>query len=176
MKKILLFTLLVCITFFAFSMGESINPQEKGTGMIYGNINAPDGLNGLTVYSYDDVNVEGPFMSPPKATTFENGNFIVENIKPGRYYIPYFVSGGEQYFLTTGMSAAQLRRKVFIVKSSGVHFVGCLKITKKPGVLFFDSGQFYIKKAYTPGRKTILRHLIKQAKGTGWDKRMKRYL
>jgi hypothetical protein len=113
-----------------------------------------------------------PFKSPPQSHTYNNGNFFFENLTPGKYYLASFMSGNNAfYFNYSGIKDEDFLKKVAIdIKPGTVVYFGSYEVT---GIErnFFKSDTFDIKRSKKPGRKTILKHLQKATKGTGWDKR-----
>jgi hypothetical protein len=139
----------------------------------YGNITLPDNKVITRVMLYKvGVVYAPPFKSPPQSHTYTNGNFFFENLKPGKYFIMGFMSGNNAfYFNYTGLSKEEFLKKAAVeIKPGSVTYLGSYQVT---GITdnFLKSDTFDIKASKTPGKATILKHLIKAAKGTGWDKR-----
>ena len=115
-----------------------------------------------------------PFKSPPKAHTYNNGNFFFENIRPGKYYLQGFMSGSLD-FTFTFRSKEELDRAAFLVRPGELHYVGSYEVTgMKNG--FFSPGSFDIERVQRPDKEKIFREIMEAAAGTGWDKRIEKYL
>jgi hypothetical protein len=139
---------------------------------LYGNIKLPEGnITNVMLYKVGVVYAP-PFKSPPKGHVYTNGNFLFENLAPGKYFLVGFMSGRNAfYFNYRGLEKEEFIKEVAIdVKPGSVVYAGSYAVT---GIdhNFIKSDTFEIKRTDKPSRKTILRHLAQAAAGTGWDAR-----
>ena len=139
----------------------------------YGNITLPDNkvITRVILYKVGEVYAP-PFKSPPQSHTYTNGNFFFEDLTPGKYYLASFMSGNNAfYFNYRGLKDEEFLNEVAIdIKPGSVVYLGSYHVT---GIErnFLKSDTFDIKRSKKPAKTTILKHLQKAAKGTGWDKR-----
>ncbi|WP_455198783.1 hypothetical protein [Kaarinaea lacus] len=167
---IVLFSILLTGCFGAASIRPVSGP---GSSAAFGNITLPGNkvITRVILYKVGEVYAP-PFKSPPQSHTYNNGNFFFENLSPGKYYLASFMSGNRHfYFNFSGIDEKEFLEKVAIdIKAGSVNYLGSYEVT---GITdnFFASDTFDIKASKKPGPKTILDHLIKATKGTGWDKR-----
>jgi hypothetical protein len=143
----------------------------------YGNITMPVGnITSVLLNKVGEIYAP-PFKSPPQSHAYTNGNFFFENLTPGKYFLMGFMSGQEVfYFNYQGIDEAKFLNEVAIdVKPGSVTYLGSFEVT---GIdrNFFKSDTFDIKPSKTPSRSTILKYLIKETQGTGWDARIERAL
>lgn len=154
------------------SVKQAYGPEAA---VAYGNITLPAGnITKVMLYKVGEVYAP-PFKSPPEGHAYTNGNFFFENLEPGKYFLMGFMSGQEAfYFNYRGMSEEQFIKKAAVnVKPGGVVYLGSYKVT---GIdrNFIRSDTFDIKRSETPGRDTILGHLIEATKGTDWESRFRK--
>jgi hypothetical protein len=76
-------------------------PSATGA-MIYGSLELPAGVRDqiqwLIIYKVGEVYAP-PFKSPIKARVFPNGDFYMENVTPGSYFVHDVVAGFEAFYL-----------------------------------------------------------------------------
>ncbi len=85
------------------SGGGSIQPASSSeAAMVYGHLDLPqqvrDEIQWIHVYNLGEVYAP-PFKKPPAVRFFPNGDFFVENVKPGKYYVHHVVAGFEAFYL-----------------------------------------------------------------------------
>lgn len=88
---------------FACASGPgSIQPPTDTGAMLYGSLELPaevrDQIQWLIVYKLGEVYAP-PFKSPIKARVFPNGDFYMENVSPGRYFVHDAVANFEAFYL-----------------------------------------------------------------------------
>jgi hypothetical protein len=70
--------------------------------MIYGSLELPAGVRDqiqwMIIYKVGEVYAP-PFKSPIKARVFPNGDFYMENVTPGTYFVHDVVAGFEAFYL-----------------------------------------------------------------------------
>lgn len=80
----------------------SIEPPSATRAMIYGSLDLPaevrDQIQWLIIYKVGEVYAP-PFKSPIKARVFPNGDFYMENVTPGTYFVHDVVAGFEAFYL-----------------------------------------------------------------------------
>jgi hypothetical protein len=119
----------------------SIQPPSETGAMLYGSVELPeqvrDGVQWLIVYEVGVVYAP-PFKSPIKARVFPNGDFYMENVSPGKYFVHDVVADFEAFYLyPPSMSDAKdvaLKHAVDVAPGS-VTYLGRYRIHQwKPGV------------------------------------------
>ncbi|HEX5065354.1 MAG TPA: hypothetical protein VFY49_04515 [Myxococcota bacterium] len=192
-------------------------PSETGA-MLYGSVELPaevrDEIQWLIVYKVGEVYAP-PFKSPIKARVFPNGDFYMENVSPGQYFVHDVVANFEGFYLyPPSMSDAKdvaLKHAVDVAPGS-VTYLGRYRIHQwKPGVqsklspqvgsvrflsnppgagssplpnfmnqqsaLAPGAGMFSLE--FTRSKKDeqrVLRAILGEVKGTGWDARVEKKL
>jgi hypothetical protein len=76
-------------------------PSETGA-MLYGSLELPvevrDQIHWMIIYKVGEVYAP-PFKSPIKARVFANGDFYIENVAPGSYFVHDVVANFEAFYL-----------------------------------------------------------------------------
>jgi hypothetical protein len=118
-----------------------IQPPSESGSMIYGSLDLPEGVRDqiqwLIIYKLGEVYAP-PFKKPIKARVFPNGDFYMENVAPGTYFVHDVVAGFEGfYFYPPQMSEAKeaaLAHAVEVVPGS-LTYLGRYRIHGwKPGL------------------------------------------
>ncbi len=151
--------------------GHSIQKVESPeSACVYGNIVVDDGYVPNAVIMHElGVVYAPPFASPPTATTFDNGDFFFDNVKPGRYYLARFMVGNEMYAFSAS-TEEELAPMLFDVKPGESHFYGAFHAESGKGSIF--SPAFDFQRAAHPDEAQVLRALMPHLMGTGWDQRV----
>jgi hypothetical protein len=79
-----------------------IQPPSETGAMLYGSLELPAGVRDqiqwLIIYKLGEVYAP-PFKSPIKARVFPDGDFYMENVAPGTYFVHDVVAGFEAFYL-----------------------------------------------------------------------------
>ena len=79
-----------------------IQPPSETGAMLYGSLELPaevrDQIQWMIIYKVGEVYAP-PFKSPIKARVFPNGDFYMENVAPGSYFVHDVVAGFEAFYL-----------------------------------------------------------------------------
>jgi hypothetical protein len=79
-----------------------IKPPSATGAMLYGSLDLPaevrDQIQWLIIYKVGEIYAP-PFKSPIKARVFPNGDFYMENVTPGTYFVHDVVAGFEAFYL-----------------------------------------------------------------------------
>jgi hypothetical protein len=79
-----------------------IRAPSPGAAMIYGSLELPDAvadrIQWLHIYKVGEVYVP-PFKTPIRARVFPNGDFYMENVSAGRYFVHHVAAGFEAFYL-----------------------------------------------------------------------------
>lgn len=151
--------------------GHSIREAESPeSACVYGNIVVDDGYVPNNVIMHEvGVVYAPPFASPPTATTFDNGDFFFDNVKPGRYYLARFMVGRDMYAFSA-TSEAELAPMIFEVESAAAFYMGSFHATTGKGSIF--SPNFDFARSAHPDEATVLRTLMPHLAGTAWAQRV----
>ena len=144
--------------------------------MAYGNITIPGKvLTGVSLYKYGEIYAP-PFKSPPRSHTYTNGNFLFENLAPGRYYLVSFMSGNNVYYFDySGIEKEDIEKNLIDIKPGSVVYLGSYRVTGETDHLLRQD-TFDIEQVRDPSEKTILKHLQEVTAQTGWDVKISRRL
>jgi hypothetical protein len=78
-----------------------IQPPSATGAMLYGSLDLPaevrDQIQWLILYKVGEVYAP-PFKVPIKARVFANGDFYMENVRPGTYFVHDVVAGFEAFY------------------------------------------------------------------------------
>jgi hypothetical protein len=195
-----------------------IKPPSANGAMLYGSLDLPaevrDQIQWLIIYKVGEIYAP-PFKTPIKARVFPNGDFYMENVTPGTYFVHDVVAGFEAFYLyPPSMSEAKqaaLAHAVEVAPESLI-YLGRYRIHAwKPGLqskLSPQAGSVRFlsnppgagpeplpnfmnqKSALAPGAGTfslertrqsaderrVLRAILGEVTGTGWDARVERRL
>jgi hypothetical protein len=84
------------------SGGGGIQAASPEAAMVYGHLDLPqqvrEEIQWIHVYDLGEVYAP-PFKKPPAVRFFPNGDFFVENVRPGKYYVHHVVAGFEAFYL-----------------------------------------------------------------------------
>ena len=157
------------------SKGEAPPEDIKSpdAGFIYGYVEAHnDVIDQVDFVEFGKVYVP-PFRTVPRVLVFDNGMFMAENIKPGKYVIAGFRSGRNHYNLAR--SKRQAYQHVIRIEPGEMQYIGSfnVRVTKKGRI---DFGDFKVTMLQRPGERDVLKHLYEVTEGTGWQNRIARRL
>jgi len=143
----------------------------------FGHISLPPGkITDVMLYKVGVVYTT-PFNTPPQSIVYPNGDFFFENLEPGQYVLLGFMSRMESfYFNQQGNTDPNFLKDFNIdIKPGSVNYLGSFEVT---GIdqNFLRSESFDIKRSKTPTKAAILKHLIEETRGTGWDKSFEKAL
>jgi hypothetical protein len=120
--------------------GRIESPSETGA-LLFGSVELPaevrDQIQWLILYKVGEIYAP-PFKSPIKARVFPNGDFYMENVAPGSYFVHDVVAGFEAFYLyppsISEAKQAALAQAVDVAPGS-LTYLGRFRIHAwKPGV------------------------------------------
>ena len=163
--------LMACST----ALPPPLEMEDSSYGMIFGNVQSGVMITEVKLHEYGKVYLP-PFRSPPKVHVYPNGDFIAENLKPGKYYLSGFLSADFKTFNLASLNLKPFQR-VFRVKPASLLFAGSYQLS---GPLVFDNkargDEFFIQKVRLPGERDILRRIYDITEGTSWQRRVDKRL
>lgn len=151
---------------------EPISPVSgPDAAAAYGNISLPEGsISDVLLYKETEGGAP-PVKSPHQCHTYANGDYIIENLEPGKYFLMGFKAGKEVFNVNyKGVNDAQFIKDTEVeVKPGSITYMGSYDV-KGIDKKFQKSGAFEISHSHTAARMLILKHLKEDAQGTGWDR------
>ena len=146
---------------------------SKNNAMIYGSVLADDKITAVDFFEYGKTYVR-PFTKIPRVLVYEDGTFMAENLKPGKYVIAAFHAGEKNQFNLV-RSKQQAYQKIIHVKPGEIKYVGSYRIHITKSRLL-GKGKFEVEEILRPGERQVLRNLQVVTEGTGWQKMIERRL
>lgn len=147
--------------------------RNTNSAMIFGYVEADDDtIEQVDIFEYGQIYVP-PFRKPPRVLLYDNGVFMVENLKPGKYIIAGFRSEKNKYNMSR--SVRQTYQRVLQIDAGDLHYAGSfhLRITER-GKLNY--GDFVVTTMQRPGERDILKQLYDVTQNTGWQNKIERRL
>lgn len=139
--------------------------KDANHSMIFGYVEAPEEIVEVELREFGRFYLP-PFVKPPRVLIFKNGDFMAENLKPGKYMISAFNSKNNDFVLVNDKRTAY--QDIIHIKAGEVRFIGSYRITDvKRG--FFDHGNFDVRKIRKPSERKVIRHLFNVTEGTVWQ-------
>jgi len=149
--------------------------EDPKYSMIFGNVQSGVMITQVKLHEYGAVYLP-PFHTPPKVHVYPNGDFIAENLEPGKYYLSGFQSSDLRDFSLASLKLKPFQRVIWI-KPGTLHYVGSYKLS---GPLVLDKkakdDEFFIRKVRLPGERDILRRIYQITEGTAWQNRIDKRL
>lgn len=159
------------------SSSKDSPPPDDGkfvdAGFIYGYVETNDEIiERIDFIEYGKVYVP-PFTNPPRVLVYNNGVFMAENIKPGKYIISGFRSDRNHYNLARNKRLSY--QKIFIVEPGELEYLGAYNVfVAEKGKL--DYGELKIRELQRPGERDVLKELFHLTEGTVWQDKIARRL
>ncbi len=151
------------------TIGVGIAPPEEikspDMGMIFGNVQAPERIIEVTLREYGKVYIR-PFNHPPRVLIYRNGDFMAENLKPGKYIFSSLVTRDTRYSLVQKKIDAY--QNIVTVHPGQLVYIGSFKL------FGLHSGNrheedFKMLRMRKPDEHTIMKRLYAKSVGTGWQ-------
>ena len=147
---------------------DILSPENA---LVYGYVESEDPIDLVEFHKFGEVYIP-PFKTPPRVLIFRNGNFMAENIKPGKYYLAAFYSNLKKFSMVSNKQAAY--QIIVDVKPGSLTYIGSHRIYKKHNQKNEDNPD--IKQILNPGERQILRDIYQVTAGTGWQAKVARRL
>ena len=159
----------LAITIFLSACTTALAPpleiKDANHSMIFGHIVAPDRVTKVELRQYGKFYIP-PFVKPSRVLIYNNGSFMAENLKPGKYIISAFTTKTSDYILVNSKQSAY--QNIIHVEPGEVKFVGSYRITDvKRGLL--DKGDFDVRQIRRPSERGVIKDLFHVTKGTVWQ-------
>lgn len=152
-------------------------PPDEMTGfdsaLVYGYVEAEDDrIEQVDILEFGKVYIP-PFRKPPRVLVFDNGFFMAENIKPGKYVLAGFRSDRNHYNMARSKRKAYQR--IVRITAGEMEYLGAynVRVTKKGRIQF---GDFEVTSLQRPGERDVLKHLYHVTEGTIWQDKIARRL
>jgi hypothetical protein len=143
------------------------------SAFVYGYVEADtDFIERVDLVEFGRVYVP-PFRKPPRVLVFDNGMFMAENIKPGKYVIASFRSDRNHYNMVS--SRRQAYQRVFHIEPGEMEYIGSFNVrtlhkSKRA------TENFKVTSIQRPGERDVLKHLYHATEGTAWQDKIARRL
>lgn len=141
--------------------------------LVYGYVEAEDDvIEQVDLLEFGKVYIP-PFRKPPRVMVFDNGMFLAENIKPGKYVLAGFRSERNHYNMARSKRKAY--QHIVNIKPGDMEYIGAynVRVTRKGRIEF---GDFTVTALQRPGERDILKHLYQVTEGTAWQNKIARRL
>ncbi len=139
--------------------------KDASRSMIFGHVEAPEKVTQVELREYGKFYIP-PFVKPPRVLIYNNGNFMAENLKPGKYIISAFNTKKSDFVLVNSKRTAY--QEIIHVEPGEAKFIGSYRITDiKRGLL--DKGEFDIRVVRKPSERRVIKHLFNVTRGTVWQ-------
>lgn len=159
--------LAACAT--AIPPNEILSPEKA---MIYGHIEADFPIDSVDLQEFGVIYIV-PFKRPPRVLIYNNGYFMAENLKPGKYFISAYHAKHKTYKVVD--SPQSTYQNTFNVKPGSLKFIGAHKIVVRKRSLI-SHGEFDVVRMRRPDERSMLRFFYEITEGTGWQKKIMRRL
>ena len=168
-RNIIFFLFLLLVLGGCSSIGAGIAPPEEikspEMGMIFGNIQAPERVTEVTLREYGKIYIR-PFNRPPRVLIYENGDFMAENLKPGKYIFSSMATLSKRYNLVQKKIDAYQR--IVTVHPGELVYIGSFALFDlHPGDRHKE--KFKILMMRKPDERTVIKKLYEKSVGTGWQ-------
>jgi len=114
-----------------------------------------------------------PFRKPSRVLVFDNGMFMAENIKPGKYVIAGFRSDRNHYNMAS--SRRQAYQNIFRIEPGEMEYLGSFNVRKLHGPKR-QTENFKVTSIQRPGERDVLKHLHQVTEGTAWQAKIEKRL
>ena len=171
MQKSLLSLGLFTIVFIAACAAPAppLDAKDNRRSMIFGHVIAEEPVTEVELREYGKFYMP-PFLKPPRVLIFNNGNFMAENLKPGKYIISAFNTQNSKYVLVNSKRTAY--QDVLHIEPGEVKYIGTYRVTDiKRGLL--RKGEFDVRRIRKPSERRIIKHLFHVTEGTAWQAMLK---
>ncbi len=153
----------------ACSMGAGIAPpleiKSPEKGMIFGNIQAPERVTEVTLREYGKIYIR-PFNRPPRVLIYKNGDFMAENLEPGKYIFSSMTTLKKRYNLVREKINAY--QHIVTVHPGEIVYIGSFELFDlRPEDRRKD--KFEVLRMRKPNERTIIQGLYEKSVGTGWQ-------
>lgn len=139
--------------------------KAADNSMIFGHVIAEEPVIEVELREYGKFYMP-PFLKPPRVLVFNNGNFMAENLKPGKYIISAFKTKKSKYILVNSKRSAY--QDIIHIERGEVKYIGTYRVTDvKRGLL--SKGEFDVRRIRKPSERRIIKHLFNVTKGTVWQ-------
>jgi hypothetical protein len=147
--------------------------KDPSLAMVYGHVEAGDDLiERVDLQQYGKTYI-APFRSPPRVLVFDDGTFVAENLKPGKYIITGFRSDENRYDLVRDERTSY--QHIIHVAPGSLKYAGSyrLRVTRSSPI---GRNDFKVTQLQRPGERDVLKHLYRITEGTAWRDKVARRL
>ncbi len=170
---LILVSLVASCTVVSRSSAPPSDISANDMGFVYGYVEAEnDAIDRVDLVEYGRVYIP-PFNKPARVLVYNNGYFMAENIKPGKYVISGFRSARNHYNLARSKRDAY--QKIYRIMPGEMEYLGAfnVRVTKQGDLRY---GRFSITELQRPGERDALKELYHATEGTAWQDKIARRL
>ncbi len=169
MLRICIFLISLFVLNACSTIGVGIAPPEEikspDMGMIFGNIQASERVIEVSLREYGKVYIR-PFNRPPRVLIYKNGDFMAENLKPGKYIFSSMVTLSKRYNLVQKKIDAYQR--IVTVHPGEIVYIGSFELFElHPEDRHREN--FKVLSMRKPDERTVIKRLYEKSIGTGWQ-------
>jgi len=159
---ITVFILAACVT---TATAPPFEIKDADHSMIFGHVIAPEKVTIVELRQYGKFYMP-PFVKPPRVLVYNNGDFMAENLPPGKYIISAFKTKNSDFILVNSKQTAY--QEIIHVEAGEAKFIGSYRITDiKRGLL--SKGEFDVRQTRKPSERHVIKHLFNVTQGTVWQ-------
>ena len=155
--------------------GCALNPSvrtsmETDSSLIFGYFDMSESPYELSCVTMTQDERSGIVYRQSCMTTLASGLFYMENVPPMKYHIPFFNAGGKLHMISSS------ERDLIDVPPQSIVFIGPYKYTvldkNLAQVLQITSEKYGLEPVQSPGKKEVLKMLLKEVKDPRWKQRI----
>lgn len=155
--------------------GCALNPSVRTTieddaALIFGYFDMSESPYELSCVTMTQDERSGIVYRQSCMTTLASGLFYMENVPPMKYHIPFFNAGGKLHMISSS------ERDLIDVPPQSIVFIGPYKYTvldkNLAQVLQITSEKYGLEPVQSPGKKEVLKMLLKEVKDPRWKQRI----
>ena len=170
MLRVLVGTALLLLSGCALN-SEVRTSDEPNAALIFGFFDMSDAPYELGCVRITQAEKVGIAYRQSCMTTFKDGLFLIENVPPMKYHVPFFYAGGKLHTISSD------EKDLIDVPAKSLYFLGSFKYK----VLYRDLGdilsltpeQYGLNKVKSPGEKAVLKMLQDRVQDPRWKQRIK---
>jgi len=150
----------------AIKPSPPLDMKDASHSMIFGYVEAPEKVTKVELREYGKFYLP-PFVSPPRVLVYNNGNFMAENLKPGKYIISSFNTKRSDFVLVNSKRTAY--QNIIHVEPGKAKYIGSYRVSDVDRGLLVNKGEFDVRQIRKPSERHIIKHLYNVTHGTVWQ-------
>ena len=171
MKQTVIKVVFIMLTIASCGAEPIASASSPDVSAGYGNITLPAGnITNVLLYKVEEGGAP-PVKSPHQCHTYANGDYFIENLEPGEYFLKGFMAGKEEFDLNfKGMKEEEFIKEAEIdVKPGALAYFGSYNVNGLDQNMQ-KTASFAIEHNHMAAKILILKHIKPDTQGTGWDR------